>query len=322
MALRGSHTVIVYLLLIGLVAALVIALVHARRAWGAWIAPAALIAITAWAVLKEGFVRADGVHSPAAFLTLLVLFLACCPAYVRHWVLAGCVTMAAAGYIVAGGGLQAPKVVIHGRAAAAFEIVASGRALIDANYREHRLDAARREGVAGVWRRPRRFSRLRAFEDMAWMRTRMRYLRPRANRLPWHPVPVFQTYAAFTPSLDHLNAATLRSPTGPGAVISFDRATDDNRNPDWESPEYEVALACNFEETAAQGDARVFERRSDLCGDAVPLSEVTVRAGEQIDVPSARQAGLWWLMPSGRQSVRTVDRIAAHASHARSRTCR
>lgn len=102
--------------------------------------------------------------------------------------------------------------------------------------------------------------------------------------LHWRPVPVFQEYSAYTPALDRLDADFLSGPTAPQRILTED-TTIDFRNPDWESPEAMVAMACHYRQLVAQPRWQVLGRVPDRCGEAQPLGVVRARVGETVAVP-------------------------------------
>ena len=115
-------------------------------------------------------------------------------------------------------------------------------------------------------------------------------------QLRWKPLPVFQSYVAYTPALDRRNAARLASPTGPEAILrsgrwladaeGFDTGAVDNRDPDFESPEAVLSMMCHFEEASATTRWQVLTRVPNRCGRPQPLGVVDARLGERVEVPS------------------------------------
>ncbi|MGH8262704.1 MAG: hypothetical protein ACRET4_04430, partial [Steroidobacteraceae bacterium] len=110
-----------------------------------------------------------------------------------------------------------------------------------------------------------------------------------AYDLRWNPVPVFQSYSAYTSYLDHLNADYLRGHGAPTGVLRHLNTALDNRLPAWESPESMVVLTCEY---AVKSRARGWEalrRAGNACGRAVPLGERhLLHPGETLRVPPAR----------------------------------
>ncbi|HTD38295.1 MAG TPA: hypothetical protein VK669_12325 [Candidatus Limnocylindrales bacterium] len=64
------------------------------------------------------------------------------------------------------------------------------------------------------------------------------------NRLRWDPLPVFQSYSAYTPALDALNAAALDA-HGADTVL-YDYVAIDERTPFGEMPMTTTRLACTY----------------------------------------------------------------------------
>ena len=113
-----------------------------------------------------------------------------------------------------------------------------------------------------------------------------------AYGLRWQPVPVFQRFSAYTPSLDLANASFLTSPEGPDVVLSqrYRRAID-HRNLLWDSPAMERALACNFQTTVQDRRWRVWSRVPSRCGPAQLIGQATGQPGEPIAVPAVSRRG-------------------------------
>ena len=105
------------------------------------------------------------------------------------------------------------------------------------------------------------------------------------NQLTWRPTPIFQTYSAYTPTLDEANAEFLTADDGPTAIL-YRSESIDGRNPRWESPDYQLAMACNFEVVATAGAWQALRRASPVCDDPIPISTVEVSAGEDFEVPA------------------------------------
>ncbi|EHB49706.1 hypothetical protein MycrhDRAFT_5093 [Mycolicibacterium rhodesiae JS60] len=111
-----------------------------------------------------------------------------------------------------------------------------------------------------------------------------------AYNFSWQPVPVFQTYAAYTPELDGLNAEKLSA--GPQFVLSRLSPTspsigaNDGRLGVQESPRYSRALLCDYMVKGVENGWVLFEHSNSRCGPLTPLSEATVSDGKQITIPA------------------------------------
>ena len=131
-----------------------------------------------------------------------------------------------------------------------------------------------------------------------------------AYDLDWAPVPVFQTYSAYTPYLDSLNAAALRDPSGPEMVLRGPAVALNDRNPRWETPEYFVELVCSFVPSVTTDDWLVLERTDRRCADEpFELGLVSFEAGEVVSVPEVGEGMM--LVASVQTETSLPQRIAA-----------
>ena len=117
----------------------------------------------------------------------------------------------------------------------------------------------------------------------------------------WSPVPVFQSFSAYTPYLDELNADALRSAQRPQRILrgialhisdgqrGMARSTD-GRFYWFESPAATVERLCRYRELAADGDWQVLADTGTQCGAWQPLGEVTAGLEELVPVPTAPSA--------------------------------
>lgn len=111
-----------------------------------------------------------------------------------------------------------------------------------------------------------------------------------AYDLAWRPVPVFQSYAAYTPALDELNSESLTS--GPQFIVSrlspASPATYfvDGRLGVQESPRYSRALLCNYVVRAVEDRWALFTHTGPHCGPLTALGQVSVGGDDVITVPA------------------------------------
>ena len=104
--------------------------------------------------------------------------------------------------------------------------------------------------------------------------------------LDWAPLPVFQSYAAWSPELDDRNAEALADPDGPDRILR-QVSNPLNRYPAFESPEANVAMLCNFESLWNDRSWQVLGRVANRCGEERPLGSAEARVGDAIPVPEA-----------------------------------
>lgn len=100
------------------------------------------------------------------------------------------------------------------------------------------------------------------------------------------PLPTLQTYAAYTPGLDELNARSLEE--RPRHVLRARRwEGSDGRFPYWESPRYQAVLYCRYDpamETSRWLLLRPAAR--DRCGEPHDPKVVSALPGVPVEVPS------------------------------------
>ena len=110
-----------------------------------------------------------------------------------------------------------------------------------------------------------------------------------AYEMDWKPLPVIQSYSAYTAGLDALNAKALASPDGPARVVwQQGGPTATGQREDGESPEATVAFLCHFRFMVTEQGWWAYQRGTPRCGPARRLGEpVRVRPGEWVEVPVA-----------------------------------
>ena len=111
-----------------------------------------------------------------------------------------------------------------------------------------------------------------------------------AYDLAWRPVPVFQKYVAYTPTLDGLNSESLangrpqfvlsrRSPASPATGILGQPGVQ-------ESPRYSRALLCNYTVKGVENRWALFTYTGPHCGPLTALSQVPVHGNDMITIPA------------------------------------
>jgi hypothetical protein len=114
----------------------------------------------------------------------------------------------------------------------------------------------------------------------------------------WRPMPIFQSYSAYTAALDGQNADLLRSAARPERIlrqfvprlVGGGRTVPyamDGRNYWFESPEATVERLCRYREVAVSGEYQVLAESGRSCGAETPLATVTAARGESVAVPAA-----------------------------------
>lgn len=112
--------------------------------------------------------------------------------------------------------------------------------------------------------------------------------------LRWQPLPVFQSYQAYTSNLDRLNAGALRSDDGPNRILWLtppgQPPSIDGRIPYVEAPETAVAMICRYLPVAADPSWQVLIQVHDRCGIPERLGSISVLVGEEFRPPVERRA--------------------------------
>lgn len=299
---RGWETATAAALATALVVVAVVALVHRRRAADPLLtlrtASAALLgAVTFYFSFKEGFVRHD-IHSGIFFFSVMYAIATLTP-----WTQLGArarvdgppqaarpphnrqVTMATCWLISllalnASGRIAMTTALDPQPSATAF--VSTVDVLVDSDgWRAAQADT--RTALQAAYAVPDQL--------LAQLRGRDVHVDPYdpapiwAYGLRWDPPPVFTRYSAYTVALDHRDAGALASPTGPDRVVRSNAPTLDGHLPLLESPQYSVALICNFGQAAASDVWQVLARTPNRCGPVERTAVVKAQPGEAIQVP-------------------------------------
>jgi hypothetical protein len=123
----------------------------------------------------------------------------------------------------------------------------------------------------------------------------------------WRPLPVFQSYVAYTPALDELNAAMLRSARAPEFIL---RGTEPTR---FEQPATQLELLCRYHEVHRGNGWQVLQRGPSRCaaGRRLVARETSTTLGAPVPIPAARPdeiivARLRGLEPDFGERVRSL----------------
>lgn len=143
-----------------------------------------------------------------------------------------------------------------------------------------------------------------------------------AYGLDWHPLPVLQGYAAYTPYLDRQNRASLLAMNGPARILrvtslapaAIRELTPAQAQPynllsntegtlrAWNQPQTTLAMLCNFRPLRTSRAYQVLARAENRCGTPRRLHSLSAGYGEEIPVPA----------PPGKNELvfATIDGIA------------
>jgi hypothetical protein len=280
----------------------------ALAAWngrgGSWPVRAAGLAVLAfglWVAFKHGFVRHDPPHVLASFAALAVLPLAIAwrdrPTRVAAVALTVVSLVAFARTADVGvGDVLSPS----GRPGALYDQAA---VTVDAPRRRRHMDDARAAARAQLAVDPRIIA---AIGDegvhIAPHETSVVW----AYGLTWRPMPVFQSYAAYTAALDAANRRRLEGDDAPRFVLRADVDRIDRHTQTWESPGENLALLCRYRQRILSGPWELLERVPDRCSTPRLVATAEIEAGRELTVPRSRPdeilyAELGWRMPLGER---------------------
>ena len=251
----------------------------------AQVAVAALLAFA----LRQGFTREDGPHVVAYFTALVVPAVQWSRYRPRRHLRQ--VALVAAAVVV----LSYPGAWTARTARTAWADTA--RFVLDSRTREGQLSAARTDMRAqyslsghvlhALGNRPIAIDPVEI--GVAW-----------AYGLPWRPTPVLQPYAAYTAKLDTRNARGLLA--RPRMAVLREDGTVDTRVHLWDTPSYNLTMACFFREADQDDRWTLLVRTRSRCGAAVGGPAVEVSAGQTVPVPRAGPGDLVTMRftPQGR----------------------
>lgn len=239
-----------------------------------------VLAVTAffvWFVFKHGFVRHDG-HSMAFFSAMAAAPLAFALSVADRWrVVLGSAIAVVAFFGASRTSLDLLNPVKPARAALteAHFVLGTGRQGRIANDRlllrtQYGLDPRTIDLVRGktvhIWPYD---------ATLAWA----------YPEIKWRPLPVFQTYVAYTAKLDDVDASFLKSDRAPERILRNLPVTIDGRFPAYEAPSTTLAMLCRYVELYATPTWQVLGRVPNRCGKPRLVSSVHTVAYAPVPVP-------------------------------------
>jgi hypothetical protein len=108
----------------------------------------------------------------------------------------------------------------------------------------------------------------------------------------WHELPVFQTYDAYSESLDELNADALGRPDRPRFVLRESGMSIDGRIPRFESPAAALAMLCHYRTVSSDARWQLFQASADRCGAPTRIGERDASFGTTVQVPAASERSI------------------------------
>ncbi|HEX4304463.1 MAG TPA: hypothetical protein VHZ54_00360 [Solirubrobacterales bacterium] len=287
---------------------------------GRW-AGTVLVAVAAFAIYKEGVVRVDAGHLTVYFANAAILWVAVGFGGARRWwVPAIAVIVFAVSLPLRPAGTQSNLNLFSNVRYAveqAHTLVSPGRRAT--------LMAAGRQGMEGTYALEPGV--MAALGDHSVAVEPWEIAAAWAYELDWRPLPIFQNYSAYTPTLDRLNAETVEDPEGPERLLREDQqAVDlefptpdlDNRFGGWDPPEQARAVLCNFAPLYTSERWQVLGRVPDRCGPERALGSAEAAAGEAVQVPTPGPDEVVYVRIHGA-GVSGLERVQTFLFHSASR---
>lgn len=131
-----------------------------------------------------------------------------------------------------------------------------------------------------------------------------------AYDLDWRPLPVFQSYSAYTSALDQDNANVLSSTYAPQRILRDLEPAIDGRFLTFDQPLTNRTMLCRYRQLRATAAWQVLAATANRCGSAVLLS--TVRAGwnQPVRVPKPPNVHSFVFVRIGGIGVGPLERLA------------
>jgi hypothetical protein len=132
-----------------------------------------------------------------------------------------------------------------------------------------------------------------------------------AYGLRWRPLPVFQSYTAYTTRLDELNARAIQGNDAPERILRELTAID-GRHQSFEAPAAMRAMLCRYRQVGAINGWQVLARGGYRCGSTSRLSTVRAAPGERVRIPRPSRSDrlvlvrIYGVAPRGLDAVRTL----------------
>jgi hypothetical protein len=290
-----------------------------RERRGRW-AGTVLVALAAFAIYKEGVVRVDAGHLTVYFANACILWIAVGFSRARRWWLpAVAVVVFVAGLPLRPAGTESNLDVVSNLRFAAEQ----AHALVSPGRRTTIMEQGR-QGMAGTYALEP--GALAAIDGRSVAVDGWEIGAVWAYRLDWDPLPIFQNYSAYTPTLDRLNAEAIEAPDGPQRLLreaqpvtyEFPGADIDDRFPAWDPPQQGRAVLCNFVPLYTSERWQVLGRVPDRCGPERPLGSASAAAGEAVPVPTPGPGEVVYVRIHGA-GVSGLERLQTFLFHAASR---
>jgi len=251
---------------------------------------------------KEGFVRHDTDHSPYFFAATAIVLLAFAWRGWARWVAVGGVAIAL--------GAVAVSIGLH------FSPIASSRHIL--RQTEDVVSPSKRHALVAKSLAVERATYGVPPRLLAELRGKTVHVDPvesaviGAYDLQWRPLPVPQSYSAYTSALDDRNANFLASGSAPERILRQNTQVAVNgRNRELEAPAAFRALICNYTQIGISQVWQVLAHTGPRCGTERKLASARLVSGQPVSVPQGAPDELVYARISLRDTL--VNRVVSLA---------
>jgi hypothetical protein len=236
---------------------------------------------TMWFLFKEAFVRHDS-HDLVFFVAAPLALAAFSPKWRSPaWPVTGMLGLTLVATTLAG----SVPVLITQPVQSARNFGGEARTLLS-TARQDKVISESQQLLSSTWRLPKTMlARMqgKTVDVSPWEQTVV-WANP---GLRYDPLPVLQDYNAYTTSLDKLDASFVRSSAAPQFILRQPLLSIDGRNPAFEPPDAQLAIACRYRQVATYSSWQLLERQANRCGTLRPLRTITTGLGHWVNVPPA-----------------------------------
>ncbi len=132
-----------------------------------------------------------------------------------------------------------------------------------------------------------------------------------AYELKWGPLPVFQSYAAYTPALDTLDAEDINSARAPERILRNRDIEIDNRLEAFDEGLTSLTILCRYQELRTTLTLQVLGLVPDRCGATVALGTVHARWGQRVAIPAPPSEHSFVFVRIGGTGVSGLESVRA-----------
>ncbi len=132
-----------------------------------------------------------------------------------------------------------------------------------------------------------------------------------AYHLDWRPLPVFQSYSAYTTRLDQEDADALSSARAPQRILRNLEPGLYGRLPVFDEPLSARTMLCRYQQLRVTETWQVLGLAANRCGAITPLGSVRARWGQKVAVPAPPNSHSFVFVRIGGVQVGGLERLVS-----------